>query len=63
MDSAACRGRSSLFFPRAVWASETYRAIALCGVCPVIEECAEYADAVNASAGVWAGKYRGRGDL
>ena len=54
-DYAACLGRSpDLFFPSL---GETARfAKAVCGECPVTEECFEYAMDTNQQFGVWGGR-------
>lgn len=54
---AACAGYpSSLFFP-SIDASESQveRAVAICQVCRVTEECLAYALETNQRAGIWGG--------
>ena len=48
---AACRGEGDLMFNKAT--EET--AIAICGGCPVFDECDTYASEFRPPAGVWAG--------
>lgn len=54
---AACSGYpNSLFFPVPdATASQVERATAVCAVCPVTEECLEYAFETNQRAGIWGG--------
>lgn len=57
---ATCKGRTDLFFaphnerPNARIRRES-AAIALCKVCPLASECAEYAQANNEQFGIWGG--------
>lgn len=61
---AACKGQTHLFFaphnerPNARMRRET-AAVALCKVCPLINECAAYADATETEYGIWGGVARG----
>jgi WhiB family redox-sensing transcriptional regulator len=54
---AACSGYpNSLFFPSTDdIESQVERAVAICQVCPVTEECLEYAFETNQRAGIWGG--------
>lgn len=54
---AACSGYpNSLFFPTTeTSASRVERAVSICKVCPVTEECLEYAFETNQRAGIWGG--------
>lgn len=54
---AACSGYpNSLFFPSTdATGSQVERAVAVCHVCPVTEECLEYAFETNQRAGIWGG--------
>lgn len=54
---AACSGYpNSLFFPLAdATKSQIERAVAVCNVCPVTEDCLEYAFETNQRAGIWGG--------
>jgi WhiB family redox-sensing transcriptional regulator len=60
---AACRGpESALFFPPAISESRAdreareRRAKAICGTCPVLEECLAYALRIREPHGVWGGR-------
>ena len=55
---AACSGYpNTLFFPASNEANEAtvVRAKAVCGVCPVIEDCLHYALETNQRSGIWGG--------
>ena len=55
---AACSGYpNTLFFPVSDDADDANveRAMAVCAVCPVIEDCLEYALETNQRAGIWGG--------
>jgi len=54
---AACSGYpNSLFFPSTdASESQLERAVGVCQVCPVTEECLEYAFETNQRAGIWGG--------
>lgn len=54
---AACAGYPNrMFFPSSeASASQIERAVAVCHVCPVTEECLEYAFETNQRAGIWGG--------
>jgi WhiB family redox-sensing transcriptional regulator len=55
---AACSGYpNSLFFPGADGVDEasTERAKAVCAVCPVIDDCLQYALETNQRSGIWGG--------
>lgn len=55
---AACSGYpNTLFFPASDNADgpSVEKAKAICAVCPVIEDCLEYALETNQRAGIWAG--------
>lgn len=56
-DLAACAGYpNALFFPTSEATSgEITKAKAICSVCPVSEECIEYALETNQRAGIWGG--------
>jgi hypothetical protein len=50
---------SNIFFPEGYSDVEsTYKAIMVCGVCPVQEECLEYACTYPSVEGVWGGVTR-----
>lgn len=55
---AACSGYpNTLFFPTADGLEEgsIERAKAICAVCPVIDECLQYALETNQRSGIWGG--------
>jgi WhiB family transcriptional regulator, redox-sensing transcriptional regulator len=55
---AACSGYpNTLFFPTSEGADDASvdRAKAVCAVCPVVEDCLEYALETNQRAGIWGG--------
>jgi WhiB family transcriptional regulator, redox-sensing transcriptional regulator len=55
---AACSGYpNTLFFPASDDADDAHaeKAMAVCAVCPVIEDCLEYALETNQRAGIWGG--------
>jgi WhiB family transcriptional regulator, redox-sensing transcriptional regulator len=55
---AACSGYpNTLFFPTSDGADDANveRAKAVCAVCPVVEDCLEYALETNQRAGIWGG--------
>jgi WhiB family redox-sensing transcriptional regulator len=55
---AACSGYpNTLFFPTSDGADDANleRAKAVCAVCPVAEDCLEYALETNQRAGIWGG--------
>lgn len=55
---AACSGYpNTLFFPTSdiTEAEVVAKAKAVCAVCPVIEDCLEYALETNQRAGIWGG--------
>ena len=59
-DEAACKGRTSLFFPRRAERPEARarretRAAALCAVCPVFAPCREHARTQH-EYGFWGGE-------
>ncbi len=56
-DRAACAGYSnSAFFPGSDASAATIeRARAVCAVCPVSDECLQYAFETNQVAGIWGG--------
>jgi WhiB family redox-sensing transcriptional regulator len=56
-NQAACSGYpNSLFFPSTeASASQVERAVGICQVCPVTEECLEFAFETNQRAGIWGG--------
>ena len=55
-NDAACGGaESALFFPTGEEASLAEAAKSICGVCPVADECLQYALATNQSEGIWGG--------
>jgi WhiB family redox-sensing transcriptional regulator len=57
---AACSGAdASLFFPAGEEESLAESAKRICAVCPVREECLQYALATNQSEGVWGGMSAG----
>lgn len=52
--------RVAMFFPKR--GHKWHKAIAVCNVCPVKKECAEYAQATATMYGVWAGRMLRRYD-
>lgn len=59
---ALCRGHHAhLFFPPNTFERKDererreVRAKAICGVCPVVSECSEYALAIREPYGIWGG--------
>ena len=55
-DEAACRGLDTeVFFPPSEDEADAAAAKAVCAVCPVREECLEWAVATNQPDGVWGG--------
>lgn len=58
-ERAACRGEEpDLFFPTgtagpAIW--QVSRAKAVCGTCPVVQECLDYALRTGQDHGIWGG--------
>jgi WhiB family redox-sensing transcriptional regulator len=59
-DFAVCKGRTSLFFPPKAErpqarARREAKALRLCSVCPVIEQCRTFARS-NHEYGYWAGE-------
>jgi WhiB family redox-sensing transcriptional regulator len=55
-DDAACATVDyDVFFPPDDEANEAIEAKAVCAVCPVRDECLEYALATNQTEGVWGG--------
>lgn len=56
-EQAACRGVDpEVFHPgRGSAASETDAALAMCAVCPVVEQCLAYALNTNQKLGIWGG--------
>ncbi|MFP3881411.1 MAG: WhiB family transcriptional regulator [Actinomycetota bacterium] len=55
---AACSGYpNSLFFPTAEGLDEgaIEKAKAICAICPVIDECLQYALETNQRSGIWGG--------
>lgn len=55
-DDAACQGMDTeLFFPNVGETSKARAAKAICGRCPVTEECALFAIETNTLAGIWGG--------
>lgn len=55
---AACAGYpNTLFFPTSDGAEEASieKAKAVCGVCPVVEDCLQYALETNQRSGIWGG--------
>ena len=55
-DEAACGGaETALFFPAGEEASLAEAAKSVCAMCPVADECLQYALATNQSEGIWGG--------
>jgi len=55
-DQAACAGSGDdLFFPIGEDESAAGPAKAVCALCPVKDECLQYARATNQTEGVWGG--------
>ena len=57
-DSAACKGRISLFFPANRTENErskASRALAICNTCAVLKPCRTYALGANERFGIWGG--------
>ncbi|MBT8197337.1 MAG: WhiB family transcriptional regulator [Acidimicrobiia bacterium] len=53
---AACLGaEADLFFPVSEESDETARAKSICEVCPVRDECLQYAFSTKQTEGVWGG--------
>jgi WhiB family redox-sensing transcriptional regulator len=51
---ASCRGeRGMIFFPQNK--AEEKTALAICGICPVRQDCLDHALATNERFGVWGG--------
>jgi hypothetical protein len=60
MDQAACLNHPGLGWikePRQVGPAEEDRMAVICGRCPVLVNCSNYAVATNATAGFWAGSF------
>jgi len=56
MDDALCRGRNDLdFFPEESYNAVAARAVAVCNVCPVREDCLEFAVENGIRYGIWGG--------
>jgi len=56
MDEALCRGRSDVnFFPDETYNAMAVRAVAICKVCPVREDCLEFAVENGIRYGIWGG--------
>lgn len=61
MVRAVCREHDpEMFAPNVSDKWSRNRAIAVCGQCPVLAECAAYAERVGATYGVWAGQFINR---
>ncbi len=55
-ESAACNGvDSAVFFPDSEDPKDAVAAKKICGECPAVAECLQYALATNQGAGVWGG--------
>lgn len=52
-DQAACLGLDHLFFTER---GESRPAKAICALCPVIQDCLDYALSTGAHFGIWGGK-------
>lgn len=51
---AACKDEPGMtFFPQTK--AETEAALAICAICPVVDECLDHAVATNERFGVWGG--------
>lgn len=58
MVAALCREYDpEMFAPNLSDKWSRNRAISVCGACPVLAECAAYAERVGATYGVWAGQF------
>lgn len=56
MDEAACRGRKDVdFFPEVGYNSKAPQAVRLCSVCPVKDDCLDFAIVNNIEHGIWGG--------
>ena len=55
-DDAACRGMSAdMFFPDPTDVPGRWKALAVCGDCPVAAECLDHAVANHLEFGIWGG--------
>lgn len=55
-ENAACRGKGTkVMFPRQYDGPPARKAIAICGTCPVCEECADGAIQRREQYGIWGG--------
>lgn len=52
---AACKGKTSLFYPKAGDSKSYQAAVSICKACPVLAECRQYADEAQEKWGIWAG--------
>lgn len=55
MDEAACKNRTSLFFPGEHALGEVLTAKSICTDCPVVADCLDYALTFGEKDGVWGG--------
>jgi WhiB family redox-sensing transcriptional regulator len=56
MDEALCRGRKDLdFIPEEAYNTVAPKAVAVCKVCPVREDCLEFAVENHIQYGIWGG--------
>lgn len=56
VDAAACATSTVEFFPEGGAASDYKAAKAICGICPSIEACLDYAIANDIDHGMWGGR-------
>lgn len=60
MDNAACKGHTNLYFPTPGTGHSNHtfhkQARQICDTCPVTTECRNYAIAIDARHGMWAGQ-------
>lgn len=60
IDQAACAGQADVFVgARRPSPDVMAQAAATCAGCPVLAECAAYAEEIDAVHGVWAGRWFG----
>jgi hypothetical protein len=54
-DNAACKGKTDLFYPDRGDTKSYREAVAICGICPVFQQCRQHIDENDERFGVWAG--------
>ena len=56
MEEALCRGRNDVdFFPEEGYKAKAPKAVAICKVCPVQQDCLEFAVENHIQYGIWGG--------